>query len=180
MIEILEGIGTPEALRIIDHLTKGNEVGLLTTQSRAVIARLKKKNEPLPDIPKAQQTVADNQTPPPGPVLPDLAKGDPMPACAIARLGSTRWRLTGEPRRIVPSRDRKMLAVVTDFCTVEILDAQTGRKIERAGTGFFNFGFDLRAFGASVLRTGKKSPAWMWRMDRKCSWRCPIAARQRN
>jgi uncharacterized protein with WD repeat len=37
-----------------------------------------------------------------------------------------------------------MLAVVNNLSSVEILDAQTGRKIERAGMGLFDFGLDMR------------------------------------
>ncbi len=141
-VEILEGIGTPEAIQIIEQLTRGNELGLLTAQSRAVLLRRKQKSLPLPEIPKPQ-TGALSELIPQGPILPDLA-GDPMPAGAIARLGTTRWRLAGEARRINLSADGKMLAVVNNYSGVELLDAQTGRNIERSGSGSFGFGFDMR------------------------------------
>ena len=141
-IEALEAIGTPESLRIIERLTQGNADRLLTVESRAVIARLQKKRAPLPDVPKAQEGPVV-ESPPPGPVRPDR-DGDPMPAGAIARLGSARWRLTREPRRIIIGADGKQLAVVNDLSRVELLDAQTGRSIERVGGGFFSFGLDLR------------------------------------
>ncbi len=141
-IAILEGIGSPEALGIIARLTKGNAEGLTTVLSRTVLARRQNRNAPLPELPKPQESpVADN--PAPGPVLPDL-NGDPMPAGAIARLGSARWRLANEARRILVSADGKMLAVVNNFSGVELLDSRTGRSIRHSETGFFGWRFDLR------------------------------------
>jgi hypothetical protein len=42
-IEILEGIGTPEALQVIDQLTQGNPDALATAESRRVAVRMKTK-----------------------------------------------------------------------------------------------------------------------------------------
>ena len=42
-LEILEGVGTPEALQIIERLAQGNPDSLATAESRAVVARMKKK-----------------------------------------------------------------------------------------------------------------------------------------
>ena len=144
-IEILECFGTPEAVQIIERLTQGNADGLATGESRTVIARMRQKNAPLPEIPKVQEPpVAENRpVPPPGPVLPDL-DGDPMPAGAIARLGTARWRLANEPRRIIVSADGKTLAVVNSLSGVELLDSETGRSIERLKIGTFGWWFDLR------------------------------------
>jgi WD40 repeat protein len=144
-VEILETIGTPEALETIERLAQGNADGLLTTESRAVLARLQKKLAPLPRDPIATVVPAPvrEPSPPPGPVLADR-DGDPMPAGAIARLGSGRWRLAQEPRRILLSPDHKTLAVVNSWSGVELFDAQTGRCVERLRSGFFNWGLDFR------------------------------------
>ncbi len=140
-VEILETIGTPEALKIIDQLAKGNPDGLITSQSKAVVARVQKKKSPLPEIPKAQSSVADSQLPS-SPVLPDL-QGDPMPPGAIARLGSARWRLMSDPLRILVSPNGKMVAVVNGPGSLEILDAQSGKKIERIGSWLPGLELDL-------------------------------------
>jgi WD40 repeat protein len=143
-IDILEGAGTPDAFRIIEQLARGNPSALVTIESRKVVARREKKKAPLPQVPSAPKSPAAGQTaPPPGAVRRDH-QGDPMPAGAIARLGSARWRLVNEPRRIIVSADGKMLAVVNSLSGVEMLDAQTGRSIERPRTGFFGWGIDLR------------------------------------
>ncbi len=43
-IEILEGVGTPEALQILERLAQGNPESIVTAESRTVIARIKKNN----------------------------------------------------------------------------------------------------------------------------------------
>lgn len=53
---------------------------------------------------------------------------DPLPGGAVARLGSTRWRLRAGPTGMVVSPDGNVLAVRTDDLTVEVLDAWTGRR----------------------------------------------------
>ena len=158
-IEVLENIGTPEALKIIERLTQGNSDSLLTIESRAVIARREKRSAPLPQNPIAQEIPAPDNQPllPPGPVLPDL-DGDPMPPGAIARLSSARWRLTNDPRRIVVSADGKMLAVVNSYLGVEMLDSQTGRRIERTTKGFINWGTD-RFMGVALSADWRKVAA---------------------
>jgi WD40 repeat protein len=182
-VEILEGIGTPEALRVVERLTRGNADGLMTIESRAVIARRQKRAAPLPQVPAAQEKPAVSQAaPPPGPVLPDL-EGDPMPAGAIARLGSARWRLTAEPRRIIVSPDGKQLAVVTSFSGPELLDARTGRSVQRAQTGFFSWGFDLRMAVAlsadwqtvAAPEAGDRSGSVLTVLDRRKAGKVTIA-----
>jgi WD40 repeat protein len=150
-IEILEIIGTPGALAIIERLAKGNPDGLATTESKAVIARKLKKSEPLPPMPVARVS-APAEVLPAGPVLPDL-EGDPMPGGAIARLGSARWRVSSPPQRIMVSQDGKTLAVVNSLSGIELFDAQTGKNIERAKSGYFGWIVDLRM--AVIL-----SPDW--------------------
>ncbi|HYV38592.1 MAG TPA: WD40 repeat domain-containing protein [Gemmataceae bacterium] len=144
-IEILEGIGTPAALEIIGKLSKGNADGLTTVESKAVFARLDKQKAPLPPNPVAPAIVVAKvePPPPPGPVLPDL-DGDPMPAGAIARLGTARWRSNNDPRRIIVSPDGKSLAVVNSYAGLDFFDAQTGRKTQPAKAGIFTWGMDLR------------------------------------
>jgi WD40 repeat protein len=143
-IEILETIGTPEAFRIIDRMAKGNADSLATVASRNAIARKQRKGAALPEIPKPRESpVAQGPPVPPGPVRADR-EGDPMPPGAIARLGSARWRLANEPRRIIVSPDGKRVAVIDNFASAEVFDSRTGRRLERARTGIFNWGIDLR------------------------------------
>jgi hypothetical protein len=42
-IEILERVGGPEAMKILERLTQGNPDSLVTAESRTVVARMKKK-----------------------------------------------------------------------------------------------------------------------------------------
>ena len=157
-VEVLERIGTPEALPVIKRLTGGNPDGLLTTESRAVLARRSRRSAPLPPSPVARKDPASDQPAlPPGPVLADR-DGDPMPPGAIARLGSARWRLADEPRRILVSPDGKTLAVVNSYSGVDRLDAQTGRIVEWATGGFFGWTFDLR-MGVALSAAWRKVAA---------------------
>lgn len=143
-IEILDGIGTPAALRIVERLTQGNPDGLLTVESRAVLARRERKNATLPEIPRPQESSAIDSRPlrPPGPVLQDR-DGDAMPPGAIARLGSARWRLAAEPRRLLASPDGKRLAVLSD-AGVDLFDAQTGKRLGHTPSELFSWGSHLR------------------------------------
>src|SRR5262249_23851833 len=68
--------------------------------------------------------------------------GDPLPAGAVARLGTTRWRLPFEPRRIVPSPDGKLLAVLSDYFAVELLDAATGKRRRGQAADVLRGGYD--------------------------------------
>lgn len=185
-IEILEGIGTPEAVGIMQRLRKGNLDSLLTVESRTVIARMRKKNALLPPSPIAQEKPApERPVLPAGSVLPDL-EGDPMPAGSIARLGSARWRLTNEPRRILVSADGKRLAVVNSFSGVELLDSQSGRSIGRTQTGVFSWGIDLRMAVAlsadwrKVLGEGDRSGAVLAVIDRGKEEKVKIDYRRRK
>jgi WD40 repeat protein len=141
-VEILERVGTPEALRVLERLAAGNPEGLLTAESHAAVARVHRRKVPPRGVPEARE-IPVAERPPAGPVLPDR-HGDPMPAGAIARLGTTRWRLAGEPRRILGSADGKLLAVMNSSAGIDLLDAQTGRNVERGKDGLFSQGFDLR------------------------------------
>jgi WD40 repeat protein len=62
------------------------------------------------------------------------ADGDVLPAGAVARIGSKRWRVPSEPEWIALSPDGKLLAVTTRSCTTELLDARTGRLVQTLGT----------------------------------------------
>jgi WD40 repeat protein len=80
--------------------------------------------------------------------------GDPLPEGALARLGSTHWRLLLEPRNIALTPDGKVLAVTSNSFTTELLDAQTGKYLGRLGGGIFNFGLDV-AVPAALSADGK-------------------------
>lgn len=59
--------------------------------------------------------------------------GVPLPRGAIARLGSTRWRLRSELREVLLSPDGQTLAVTTSENTTELVDAKTGRRLQSFG-----------------------------------------------
>src|SRR5262249_15124292 len=121
VMEILDRIGTPEAIQVIERLTPGNPDSFATAESRAVLARRNTKVAP-PAEPPVEIADEAERMPPSGPVLPDR-DGDPMPAGAIARLGTTRWRSAEEPRRIEVSPDGKTLAVIGRSSVLEFFDA---------------------------------------------------------
>jgi len=56
------------------------------------------------------------------------ALGKDFPFGPVARIGNADWRLLSEPDSIVVSPDGKVLAVSTNDFTVELLDAQTGKR----------------------------------------------------
>ncbi len=99
-----------------------------------------------------------------GPALSDLL-GDPMPAGEIARLGSARWRISGEPRRIVVSADGKTLGKVTAVTQVNLLDAGNGRSVDRGRTASFGIGIDQRMAMAVDWEARKRHIA-----DLKIQW----------
>jgi WD40 repeat protein len=81
---------------------------------------------------------------PPTPQQLKDVDGDPFPAGAIARLGTTRWRLMGEPLRIVLLPGGKSLAVTTNSLTAELLDPNTGKRTLMIGTpGFISWGLNI-------------------------------------
>lgn len=56
------------------------------------------------------------------------ARSDPLPGSAVARLGSARWRLRGEPAGLVVLPDGLALAVTVADRTIEVLSTQSGQR----------------------------------------------------
>ncbi|MGH7223469.1 MAG: WD40 repeat domain-containing protein, partial [Gemmataceae bacterium] len=64
---------------------------------------------------------------------PTDGDGNPLPRGAVARLGSTRWRLRHELRGVILSPDGRTLAVSTSEATTELVDAKTGKRLQGFG-----------------------------------------------
>src|SRR2546421_138757 len=62
------------------------------------------------------------------------AQGDPLPAAALARLGTGRLRVEGFGMSTTLSPDGKLLAV-RGREGLRLLDPATGKEVGRAGTG---------------------------------------------
>jgi WD40 repeat protein len=60
---------------------------------------------------------------------------DPLPAGAVARLGTTRWRYADGVRLIHFIENRKQLLVCSGDGVIHITDLATGRELRRFGTG---------------------------------------------
>jgi WD40 repeat protein len=82
---------------------------------------LPKKNQPAPEAPANPQAALNVDR-----------FGDPLPAGAVARLGTVRFRSDTWAQEIAVSPDRKTLAVV-GWNSVLLWDAQTGRELRRYG-----------------------------------------------
>jgi RNA polymerase sigma factor (sigma-70 family) len=72
------------------------------------------------------------------------AQGDPLPAGALARLGTERFRHGGPVEALSLSADGKRLATGADDGTIRFWDVQTGKLLRRwDGLGAFVMGFSV-------------------------------------
>src|SRR5262249_20565565 len=81
----------------------------------------------------AEQGVPDAGTRPTkgGPAVRTDLHGDPLPARALTRLGTVRWRLGGLFFACAYSPDGKVLAAASADRTVSLFDAATGKRIRQ-------------------------------------------------
>lgn len=73
---------------------------------------------------------------------PANGDGDPLPRGAVARLGSTRWRLAYRPTDFFLSPDGRRLAVTTNYFTTALFDTETGKRLQSWGAAGYNGGHD--------------------------------------
>src|SRR5207244_4989615 len=66
--------------------------------------------------------------------------GDPLPAEALARLGTTRWRIGGFISMAAASRDGKLIAYSSNRNDITIADRVTGTTLRTLKTGFLFLG----------------------------------------
>ena len=78
-----------------------------------------------------------------------------LPAGAVARLGSKRWRMMSEPRTMTLSPDGSILAITTEFSNVQRFEIRTGRRLAGLGCGFSTWGVDSGA-GMAFSADGKR------------------------
>jgi DNA-binding beta-propeller fold protein YncE len=85
-------------------------------------------------------------------------RADALPAGAVARLGSVRWRLLAEPHGIAVSPNGTLLAVTTRDGAVELLDARTGQRRLTFGARDFKSRY-VRGVPVAFSRDGKRVAA---------------------
>jgi WD40 repeat protein len=101
-----------------------------------------------------------------GPVAPPGAvpatNADPLPAHALARLGTARFRIGDYPRGAGLSADGKVLVLGTSRGLVH-MDAVTGKEIRQVGPMYLGFQFlALRPDGKQVATTGYNNIIQLW------------------
>src|SRR5688572_28413246 len=79
---------------------------------------------------------APAQPGPPAAARVDLA-GDPLPAGALARMGTVRLREKGVAGLVALSPDGKLLASLSEAPLVRFWDADTGKEVDSLGGQYF-------------------------------------------
>ena len=88
-------------------------------------------------------------------------QGDPLPAGAAMRLGTTRYRQDERIERIAYTPDGRFVVTTNGKLGLQVWDARDGRKVRRLDIG----GDDIRDFALSP--NGKTLAAMCFRLDRK-------------
>ena len=143
-IEVLERIGTPVARAILQRLDDGRP-SRSAREARAALERMDQQAAvpatEAPKVPPAKQTFDDY--------------GDPLPANAMARIGTTRLRHADPVRRLVFSPDGKQLFSTGADKMVRIWDTATGREINSWSLGEL-YGEDIAPDGQTVAAIDPK------------------------
>jgi WD40 repeat protein len=117
-VELVEWIGTNEARALLDAWSQGATASPLTEQANQALKRCGGQNQAA--LPATWPAVD--------------AQGDPLPAGAVLRLGSTRWRMGHaigyHADGILFTSDATRL-IVDSAGTVSILDATSGKVLAR-------------------------------------------------
>jgi WD40 repeat protein len=130
-VAVLERIGGPGARKVLASLARGEPDRPLTREARATLERLARPQQPAravrprPAPPGTASGSLAGPLAPEGPARRDL-RGDPLPAGALARLGSTRWQAGDYVRKLAYAPDGKTL--VSAGREIRVWDAATGRE----------------------------------------------------
>jgi WD40 repeat protein len=120
VVEILEGLGTADARRVLRIYASGAEGSRLTQDARDALERLDKRHH-LPVVALPQKRPPTDQY------------GDSLPAGAVARLGTIRFRHGGGDAFFLPG-DKTLLTVSRRGNVVQIWDVASGRFLRELST----------------------------------------------
>jgi WD40 repeat protein len=135
-VAVVERIGGPAAREVLASLAKGSAQARLTREAKVAVERLANPNRIAPSIrprPAALEGTAGlprEPLPPEGPPRKDL-QGEPLPAGALARLGSTHWQPGDYVSSLAYAPDGTV--VVSAGRNICVWDAATGRERLRFG-----------------------------------------------
>jgi WD40 repeat protein len=119
--EILEMIGNKEAEQLLKRWAGGAAAALLTQEARDTLERLARRPPPHPLAPIKPGAARD-------------VDGDPLPAGAIARLGTTRFRIPrgegGHGFMALFTPDQKEVALLAGD-SLHFIDASTGKLVRQ-------------------------------------------------
>jgi WD40 repeat protein len=141
-VELVEWIGTAEAKALLETWSKGAAGSPLTLEANKAIKRWNVRNHV--DMPDKRPSVD--------------AAGDPLPAGALLRLGSTRWRMArgmiGLDRGgVLYTADAKKLIVAGENA-IGIMDASTGKVLMRRAHRSHISGMQLSPDGHRLFLSG--------------------------
>src|SRR5262249_25272876 len=142
-LEALELAATPEARAVLRGLAQGAPDAWRTREAETALARL---DGPAPAV--AGRPGGDKQT--------EAQAKPPLPAGAVARLGTLRFRSPGWVYRVAFSRDGRSL-VTHGVGGVELWDSATGRSLRRDGgePPWYPWSAQLSADGSVLAALGQ-------------------------
>jgi WD40 repeat protein len=120
VVEILEGLGTADARKLLQRYAGGATASRLTDDARQALERLDKRQEHLIVARPDQWPSTDLQ-------------GDPLPVGAVARLGTIRFRHGGGEPLFLPG-DQNLLTVGRSNDALAIWSAASGRLLREIST----------------------------------------------
>jgi WD40 repeat protein len=158
-VEVVEHAGTSASKELLKSWSGGAPGSRLTQEAKDSLQRLQKRavGEFQPDAPAgaaASKTAADSP--------PTDVYGDPLPAAAVARLGTIRFRGGAPLSSISLSADGKILAT-SNRDTITLWDAASGKELRRLSASYF--GVESLAFapnGKTLASTGHGPGVFIW------------------